>query len=424
MMKERKNILRGRSEQARIEGAKKQCDAEYLRTIQNKFKSWYRIYIITTVSTVFLMLFLLLFGLGKDMGLKFLSADDIASFFLSSEFMDISGIPLKNTQDDTNNSSGNIFDIMNGIMIPSKDQSDSDSIIVPDTNDPPNDAQNPPAASENLYDFDYSKVPDGENAVIPMDLSLTSYGNSYIYNSTGYSPNAKALLAAKLSFSDDVMYISSKTEPLVLILHTHATESYLPDGAISYKDTGGEIARSEDINQNVVSVGNVMAQVLNENGIPTLHCTILHDKLQYKDSYARAEETIKQYLERYPSIKLVIDLHRDAVIKSTGEIVRPVTSVNSQPTAQVMCVVGSDWSGSKCDNWENNLALALQLREKLNSKYTSLCRPAYLRSSTYNQELAPYSLLLEVGACGNSLEEAKRAAALVATELSDIIKNG
>ena len=78
----------------------------------------------------------------------------------------------------------------------------------------------------------------------------------------------------------------------------------------------------------------------------------------------------------------------------------------------------------ECDNWENNLALALQLREKLNSKYTSLCRPAYLRSSTYNQELAPYSLLLEVGACGNSLEEAKRAAALVATELSDIIKNG
>lgn len=422
-MKERKNILRGRAERARIEGNKHRGDAEHHRTRQNKFKRWYRIYIITTVSTVFLMLFLLLFGLGKDVGLKFLNADDIASFFLSSEFMDISGTPLKNGKDDVEDSLGNIFDIMNGIMIPSKDQSDSDSIVVPDKNDPTSDSKDPPTTSENIYDFDYSKVPDGENAVIPMDLSLTSYGNTYIYNSTGYSPNAKALLAAKLSFSDDVIYISNKTEPIVLILHTHATESYLPDGAISYKDTGGEIARSEDINENVVAVGNVMAQILSESGIPTLHCTILHDKLQYKDSYARAEETIKQYLERYPSIKLVIDLHRDAVIKSTGEIVRPVTSVNSQPTAQVMCVVGSDWSGSKCDNWENNLALALQLRERLNSKYNSICRPAYLRSSTYNQELAPYSLLLEIGACGNSLEEAKRAAVLVATELSAIIKN-
>ena len=423
-MKDRKNILRGAAQRARIEGAKKQKMSARPRTRQEKFKGWYKIYLITTVSTVCLMLFLLLFGFGESGGLSLPSADDIASFFISNEFMDISGAPIKYDKNDATDSPGGIFDIMNGIMIPSKDPSDSDSVIVPDKNDPSDNSQDPPTASGNIYDFDYSKVPDGESAVIPMDLSLTSYGNSYIYNSTGYSPNAKALLAAKLSFSDDLIYLSSTDEPLVLILHTHATESYLPDGAISYRDTGGEIARSEDVSESVVAVGEVMAKVLNENGIPTLHCTLLHDKLQYKDSYARAEETIKQYLARYPSIKLVIDLHRDAVIKSTGEIVRPVTSVNSEPTAQVMCVVGSDWSGNRCDNWENNLALALQLRERLNSKYTALCRPTYLRASTYNQELAPYSLLLEVGACGNSLSEAKRAAALVANELASIIKNG
>ena len=420
-MKERKNILRGKAQRARIESAKNTTDAEYLRTRQLKFNGWYKLYLITTLSTVFLMLFLLLFGFGKDIGIRLPRADDIASFFLSNEFMDISGHTAKG---DANDSPDNIFDIMNGIMIPSKDPSDSNSVIVPDKNDSQLDTPTTPTTPDNIYDFDYSKVPEGESAVIPMDLSLSSYGNSYIYNSTGYTPNAKALLAAKLSFSDDLIYLSGNTEPLVLILHTHATESYLPDGSISYKDTGGEMARSEDISENVVAVGNVMAQILNENGIPTLHCTLLHDKLQYKDSYQRAEETIKQYLERYPSIKLVIDLHRDAVIKSTGEIVRPVTSVDFEATAQVMCVVGSDWSGSKCDNWEDNLALALQLRERLNSKYTSLCRPTYLRSSTYNQELAPYSLLLEIGACGNSLEEAKRAAAIVANELTAIIKNG
>ena len=420
-MKERQNMLRGKIGRARIGGAKRRNDAEYLRTKESKLKRWYKIYLITTISTVFLMLFLLLCGLNNNIEFSLPRADEIASFFISGEFMDLSG---DSANGDQNDSPGGIFDIMNGIMIPSKDQSDTDSVIVPDKNDPSGNTQIPPSSIENIYDFDYSKVPDGESAVIPMDLSLTSYGSSYIYNSTGYTPNANALLAAKLSFSDDVIYVSSKIEPLVLILHTHATESYLPNGSISYKDTGGELARSDDINESVVAVGSIMAEILNENGIPTLHCTLLHDKLQYKDSYARAEETIKQYLERYPSIKLVIDLHRDAVIKSTGEIVRPVTSIDGEAVAQVMCVVGSDWSGNRCDNWENNLALALQLRERLNFKYTSLCRPTYLRSSTYNQELAPYSLLLEIGACGNSLEEAKRAAILVANELATIIKSG
>lgn len=418
-MKERKNLLRTEAQRAQIEGAKIRREAPNQKHSRGGIRSWYRIYIATTVSTVCLMLFLLIFGLDESASFALPSADDIASFFLSSEFIDLSG---DSTKYKDSNTSG-IFDIMDGIMIPSKDQSDSGSVIVPDKKDPIANPQAPASPTGSIYDFDYSKVPDGESAVIPMDLSLTSYGSSYIYNSTGYSPDAKALLASKLSFSDDVIYLSGNSEPLVLILHTHATESYLEDGAISYKDTGGELARSEDISENVVAVGEVMARMLNENGIPTLHCTLLHDKPQYKDSYARAEATIKEYLSRYPSIKLVIDLHRDAVIKSTGEIVRPVTSVDGDAVAQVMCVVGSDWGGQACDGWQDNLALALQLRDRLNSKYTSLCRPTYLRTSTYNQELAPYSLLLEVGACGNSLAEATRAAELVANELVFIIKN-
>ena len=425
-MKERKNILKSATDRARIEGAKVSEQRAYIKKRSRGITlgGWYRIYLVTTVSALCLMLLFLIVGSSESVKPRIPSADDIASFFISREFIDLSGDPIRYNKDEIKDSPSNIFDIMNGIMIPSKDPSDSDSVIVPDKDDPQGDPQKPQTPAGSIYDFDYSIVPEGESAVVPMDLSLSSYGNSYIYNSTGYTPNIDALLAAKLSFSDDLIYLSASNEPLVLILHTHATESYLPDGSISYKDTGVEMARSDDISENMVAVGDVMAKMLNANGIPTLHCTLLHDKLQYKDSYARAEETIKQYLERYPSIKLVIDLHRDAVIKSTGEIVRPVTSVESQPTAQVMCVVGSDWSGNACEGWQDNLALALQLRERLNSKYTSLCRPTYLRSSTYNQELAPYSILLEVGACGNSLEEAKRAASLVATELALIIKNG
>ncbi|MBE6530903.1 MAG: hypothetical protein E7679_02270 [Ruminococcaceae bacterium] len=395
-------------------------DTQRFETIQrNKIERWRKIYILTTLAVVTLTVLFLAVGIAEKVtSSKF---DTLADLFLSNTFMDISGqskTPSEQLPDDN----ADIFDTPGGIMIPSKDPDDSNSVIVPDNNTQttaPNDPQKEPAS---IYDFDYSQVPEGETPIIPMDLSLSSEGSAYIYNSTGYSPDLKALLASDLSPSNDTLYISNTKAPLVLIVHTHGTEAYSKDGAISYLDNGGELARSEDTSKNVVAVGAVMAEVLTQNGIPTLHCTIMHDQLQYKDSYSRAEATIKQYLEKYPSIKLVIDLHRDAIIKSSGELVRPVTAVDSKPTAQVMCVVGSDWGGEACPSWQNNLALALKLRDSLNSKYGNLCRPTYLRTSTYNQELAPYSLLLEIGACGNSLEEAKRAAELVAIELIPLIK--
>ena len=135
--------------------------------------------------------------------------------------------------------------------------------------------------------------------------------------------------------------LSNNEGPVVLILHTHGTEAYSEKGAISYLESG-ELARSNDTSKNVVAVGEAMAQYLNKNGVPTVHCSVMHDQVQYKDSYNRAEETIKQYLEMYPTIKLVIDLHRDSIVKSSGELVRPVTLVGDTPAAQVMCVVGSD----------------------------------------------------------------------------------
>ena len=285
----------------------------------------------------------------------------------------------------------------------------------------PSDPQSPSLTPEKLYQFDYTAVPDGEIPILPMDLSLTDYGASYIHNLTGLNPDTEALLRQSLKQNQQPEYLSASQGPLVLIVHTHGTEAYSPNGAISYADDGSEIARSSDSKQNVVGVGRVLADSLNRAGISTLHCTILHDELQYKDSYARAEETIRQYLEQYPSIRLVIDVHRDSILKSTGEMVRPVSLIDGEAAAQVMCVVGSNWGGEDNPNWEGNLALALQLRQGLNQTYSNLCRPPYLKSSTYNQELAPYSVLLEIGASGNSFEEAERSAEAIARILSTII---
>ena len=255
-----------------------------------------------------------------------------------------------------------------------------------------------------------------------MDLSLDSYGATYINNSTGVSPDVEALLNASLGERPPLEYLSSSSSsPRILILHTHGTEAYMEDGAISYDDVGGELARSADKTKNVVSVGKVMAQRLNELGIPSMHCEIMHDDGGYRDAYSSAEKTVRKYLELYPTIQLVIDIHRDAVIKSGGEIVRPVTVTDGEATAQVMCVVGSCWGGEENSRWERNLSLALKLRQELNGDGERLCRPACLKSSTYNQEIAPYSLLLEIGSIGNSLEEAERAALRVADALSKII---
>lgn len=279
--------------------------------------------------------------------------------------------------------------------------------------------------TDDLYYFDYSKVPPGGSPIVPMDMSLVSYGETYICNETSYAPKVSALLDSKdaipaFDFLNAAVYPVGK--PVVLIIHTHGTEAYSKEGSISYSEADGELARSADITQNVVAVGEVIARVLNENGIKTLHCTTMHDMESYKDSYIRSAATIREYLANYPSIRYVIDVHRDSITTSSGSIIRPVTLVDGRAAAQVMCVVGSDFGGADYDNWQNNLALALKLRRLLNERHGSICRPVFLRSSAYNQQYAPMSMLLEVGASGNSLSEAKEAARLVALALADIIK--
>ena len=347
----------------------------------------------------------------KKRGIKFISyltVLSIAIFFVAliifimfgnvSNFFEFEKLPWFDSN--TIPSGDNIFDMIEGVLdapeFPKREPVESENNTELDT-DIKTDV-------EGLYDFDYSLVPKDEIPIIPMDLSLTSYGAEYIHNSTGLSPDTHTLLNAELGYNS-LEYISSKS-PTVLIVHTHGTEAYSEKDAISYKENGGEVARSSDIENNVVSVGKLLGEALRKKGVYSVHCEIMHDADGYREAYDRAKETITRYLERYPTIKLVIDVHRDSVVKSSGELVRPVTMVEGEKAAQIMCVVGSDWGGEENSRWEANLALALQFREYLNREYGNICRPVYLKPSTYNQEIAPYSMLLEIGAAGNSIDEA------------------
>ena len=270
-----------------------------------------------------------------------------------------------------------------------------------------------------------SQISDEENGtnypIVAMDLSQSSFGEYYIGNETAYEPDIMALLQRDdvvPAFSD----MTNKNEPLVLIIHTHGTESYSEEGSDYYIDDGGELWRTDDTERNVIAIGKHMAAILNDEGINTLHCDIMHDKESYQDSYTRAAETIREYLAKYPSIKYVFDVHRDAILKADGTLVKAATEINGESVAQVMTVVGSNYKGANFPDWEKHLSLALRLRAKLNGKYENISRPVYLRGAAYNQQYTDGSLLLEIGTSGNTFAEAKKAAELVAYALSDIIK--
>ena len=318
--------------------------------------------------------------------------------------------------------------IKNSFIAPDEKTSPPETLPSPPENTKPEETLNsiptePPSASTSIPESSFPEtpsvtppesdpiIPENSFPILPMDMSLLSHGKNYIYNDTDLSPNISYLASKELKnyYRDDA--------PLVLVIHTHGTESYMPEGAKYYQDNG-EIARSQNTSENMIAVGKEFVRVLEENGIPTLHCTIMHDKESYRESYSRSAESIKKYLQEYPTIKYVFDLHRDSLMRSTGELISAVTSINGESCAQVMPVVGSGFG-----SWESNMTFALKLRGKLNEEFINLCRPACLRASTYNQNMSAVSVLLEIGTSGNTLSEAKKAAALTAQAISELIKN-
>ena len=211
---------------------------------------------------------------------------------------------------------------------------------------------------------------------------------------TGYAPDLEKLLASPLSWD------LTADGPAVLILHTHATESY----------TGTSGYRTEDPERNMLRVGAEIARVLEENGIGVIHDTTLHDKPSYNGSYNAARKTIAARLEEYPSIRLVLDVHRDA-LELTDEVQLSTHAlVDGQASAQLMLVMGTNAGGLFHPNWQENLSVAVKLQSLLEGEHPGLFRAMQLRTERFNQDLSPAGMLLEVGAAGDTLEEALVAA--------------
>ena len=213
--------------------------------------------------------------------------------------------------------------------------------------------------------------------------------------------------------------LSAGDEPQILIIHTHTTEAYAMDGTDIYAENG--TARTTDNYYNTVRVGEEMAAVFREAGFGVVHDTELYDYPAYNGAYTRSGAAIQKWLEKYPDIQVVLDVHRDALIANDGTVYKTAAVVDGEKVAQCMLVVGTDAGGQKHDNWRQNLALAVELQHRLNADAPTFARPIVLRSSRFNQQLTPGSLLVEVGSHGNTLQEALAAARLFARSAAEVL---
>ena len=208
--------------------------------------------------------------------------------------------------------------------------------------------------------------------------------------------------------------------PQVLIMHTHATEDYRLSAGLWF--TPGDGARSTDRSINMCAVGRVMADTLNAAGICTLHDETLNDYPSYTGSYANSRAVVQQYLAQYPSIKVVLDVHRDAIERENGTRCAPVCSIDGRQAAQVMIICGCDNGTSvQLPAWRQNLRFAAAWERSMEAKYPGLTRPVLFGYRFYNQDLTTGSLLIEIGGHGNNLNEALYAGYLAAQGLVETL---
>lgn len=245
------------------------------------------------------------------------------------------------------------------------------------------------------------------------DGSFLAQQEIYLKNDTDLNVDITALAAQPLE-------LTVGDGPQILIYHTHGSEAYTQTEQTRY--TESDSYRTTDCTRNVVRVGEEMASVFRELGFEVIHDTTLYDYPVYSGSYQRSRAGVEQKLKEYPSIRLVLDVHRDALVAQDGSAYKLVAQEKEGKVAQIMLVVGSEDGGSPHPNWQKNLALAVQVQQQLQMGYTQLARPIVLRSTRYNQDVSIGSLLVEVGGHGNTLEEAIAGGRLFARSVGELLQ--
>lgn len=227
-------------------------------------------------------------------------------------------------------------------------------------------------------------------------------------------------IAAELKKEVDLK-IEDKSDPIVLIYHTHTTEAYQTLDLGWYSNS--VVTRSKDSATNMVRVGNEIAEQLEKAGIGVIHDTTIYDTT-YSGAYYRSEDQIEKYMEKYPSLQVLLDIHRDAIKNSdTGVMTKPTAEINGKKAAQIMIVSGCEDGGVVgFPDWEYNLRFALNLQKECEDKYPGLVRPLFFCSRQYNMHKSHCSLLIEMGSDANTLDEAAYSGRLLGDVLSSLLE--
>lgn len=243
--------------------------------------------------------------------------------------------------------------------------------------------------------------------------SFIPIGDSYVKNTTTLTrQEIQSIAKQSLPFT-----LKDTTEPQVLIYHTHATESYQPYNTDWFDKSYN--ARSSDNSKNMVAVGDILEEKLKQAGIGVIHNTEHFDK-SYNGAYDRSRVMVEDMLKKYPSIQVVLDIHRDAI--GSDPITAPVTKIADETVAQIMIIACKGTSSQSIPNHKKNLTFAAALQNQIQQDYQGLARPLLFGNRFYNQDLSVGSLLIEVGGHGNTLEEAKLAMSYTANSLIKLLE--
>lgn len=241
-------------------------------------------------------------------------------------------------------------------------------------------------------------------------------GNILVRNNT--DTQQKLDLKSYLDASPQIS-VKDKSKPSVLIFHTHTTECY------EILDRGwyaqNYITRSKSADRNMVRVGIEIKEQLEKAGYTVIHDTQIHDE-SYTGAYAHSRKSVEEYLKKYPEIQIVLDIHRDAIELDNGERIKPVATVFGKKAAQMMIITGCEEGKVKdFPNWKKNLTFALELQSICEELYPGLMRPVYFCQRKYNMDLSPNNLLIEMGSCANTLEEAAYSGRLLGNALVKLL---
>ena len=270
---------------------------------------------------------------------------------------------------------------------------------------------------ENLQEIEDEAAVEGSKVYTAEQLKNYDFLLKTFYTVDSTTTVTSGELKGDVLSQKDLTIDFSETEPKILIYHTHGSEGFADSDGTAKEET-------------IIGVGDELARILEDTyHIKTYHDRSLYDtingNLDRSKAYTYAGNGVSKILEKYPSIEVVIDLHRDAVKAGT----KLVTEIDGKQTAKIMFFNGLSRTAKNGDisylqnpNKESNLAFSLQMQLAAAEQYPGFTRKIYLKGYRYNLHLKPRSLLIEVGAQTNTKEEAANAMEPLARLLYEVLK--